>query len=189
MQKMALDSPFQDLEKDVTAALVQTTKTSGQIANEDLQYLRTLEPKLAKALDEQNGRLLKIIRDLVRTAASGTDIRPPNLVNAESLDEQWQKLVDVVDHLLEKADRCLDEYTGAINKATPDQEAAADNKKTTKSNKSQNLSILKPQLSFENVPKNDETTPFKPLLKSKPHAIIPFEESIQLASTEDSTQG
>ena len=34
----------------------------------------------------------------------------------------------------------------------------------------------KPQLRFEHVPTNRETAPFKPLLLTKPHAVVPVEE-------------
>jgi exosome complex exonuclease RRP6 len=41
-----------------------------------------------------------------------------------------------------------------------------------------NLDIPKPQRSFEHVPTNDEKDAFKPLLMTKPHAIIPLEQSL-----------
>lgn len=37
----------------------------------------------------------------------------------------------------------------------------------------------KPQLTFENVPTNDETGPFRPLLVTKPHAKIPLKECMK----------
>lgn len=38
--------------------------------------------------------------------------------------------------------------------------------------------LPKPQRLFENVPQNNETGAFKPLITSKPHAMIPLEESL-----------
>ena len=49
--------------------------------------------------------------------------------------------------------------------------------------KSQDLE--KPQLSFENVPTNRETGPFKPLLQSKPHAITPLEHQPMAVNTDE----
>ena len=46
--------------------------------------------------------------------------------------------------------------------------------------------IQKPQLSFDNVPTNRESGPFKPLLLSKPHAIVPLET--EPVATDDSSQ-
>jgi exosome complex exonuclease RRP6 len=40
------------------------------------------------------------------------------------------------------------------------------------------LNLLKPQRTFEHVPRNDENAPFKPLLTSKPHAIVPLTKSL-----------
>jgi exosome complex exonuclease RRP6 len=39
--------------------------------------------------------------------------------------------------------------------------------------------LPKPQLTFDNVPTNDETGPFRPLLVTKPHAKIPLEECLK----------
>jgi exosome complex exonuclease RRP6 len=37
---------------------------------------------------------------------------------------------------------------------------------------------VKPQLAFQNKPDNVSATPWKPLLKSKPHAIVPLDKSL-----------
>jgi exosome complex exonuclease RRP6 len=47
------------------------------------------------------------------------------------------------------------------------------------------LNILKPQKTFEHVPGNDETGPFKPLLTYKPHAIVPLEKSLKTQTDYD----
>lgn len=39
--------------------------------------------------------------------------------------------------------------------------------------------LVKPQLTFDNVPTNDETGGFRPLLVKKPHAKIPLEECLK----------
>jgi exosome complex exonuclease RRP6 len=39
--------------------------------------------------------------------------------------------------------------------------------------------LPKPQLTFDNVPTNDETGPFRPLLVTKPHAKIPLEQCLK----------
>ncbi|KAH0422534.1 hypothetical protein KCU90_g9065, partial [Aureobasidium melanogenum] len=40
--------------------------------------------------------------------------------------------------------------------------------------------IPKPQQNFIDIPTNAETGPFKPLLQSKPHAIVPFAKALEL---------
>lgn len=46
------------------------------------------------------------------------------------------------------------------------------------------LDLPKPQLQFVNKPNNEDTTPFRPLLKSKPHAIKPLDSSLVTFRTE-----
>lgn len=43
-----------------------------------------------------------------------------------------------------------------------------------------NANITKPQLSFDVPPNNFPTTPWKPLLTEKPHAMVPLEEGLQM---------
>ena len=168
------------LHDNATVALINTTRTTGQIAKEDLSFLKISNPKLAKTLDKQNARLLSLARGLTRSASEGTDVRPPTLSHTESVDDEWRRVVDVVDSLLEKADVCLDEYTGVIKKqATPEQNGAGISGRSERPTKSsQPRNIPKPQLLFRNVPKNNETTLFRPLLRSKPHAIKSLEDSL-----------
>ena len=177
---MGSERSYKELHDNVTAALVKTTRTAGQIANEDLSFLRTLNPKLAKALDRHNARLLSLARGLTRSASEGTSLRPPGLSRADDVDEQWRGVVDIVDSLLEKADICLDEYTGVIKKQNNSDKGAVSPGKplTSPSKPGQSRNIPKPQLFFRNVPRNVEKTAFKPLLRSKPHAIKSLEESI-----------
>lgn len=82
-----------------------------------------------------------------------------------------------------KADARLDESTGVIKRLNS-------SKKDTKGTvvvpsglqpprAVQNSNMLKPQLLFRCPPDNHATTAFKPLLRSKPHSIEPFEESLR----------
>lgn len=45
--------------------------------------------------------------------------------------------------------------------------------------------LPKPQLLFHHVPTNAENEPFKPLLEAKPHALVPYEQSLQLVKDQD----
>lgn len=42
--------------------------------------------------------------------------------------------------------------------------------------------MVKPQTLFEQITTNDETAPFKPLLTSKPNAIVPLERSLRVVT-------
>ncbi|KAG9799670.1 hypothetical protein KCU95_g1337, partial [Aureobasidium melanogenum] len=117
-------------------------------------------------------------------AASNTELVRPKLPDTDAVDAQWSSVVDVIDSLLEKADISLDEYTGAVKRLSPAREQA---QTPTKSQKFSRISqalrtqdIPKPQQNFIDIPTNAETGPFKPLLQSKPHAIVPFAKALEL---------
>ncbi|KAI4117937.1 MAG: hypothetical protein LQ345_001929, partial [Seirophora villosa] len=159
----------------------RTTRTAAHISSEDLAFHRSINPEVDRLLEEQNRRLLAIVRDLNRSATAGTDTVPPPLENVESIDDGWRSIVDVIDNLLEKADACLDEYTGVIKKLSPahrHEAAVADAKRPLARHEYRNQNILKPQRLFRRIPINDEANPFKPLLTSKPNARVPLDESL-----------
>ena len=188
---MAFDGSFKDVKDAISSALVDTTRTAGQIANEDLAFQRTSNPAIVPLLEQQSSRLLQLTRRLLQTATSGTDINAPKVSDLESVEDKWTGFVDVFDNLLEKADACLDEYTGVIRKLSPAQEEKMRNALPSANTKKRparafgGQSIPKPQLLFANVPTNDESAPFKPLLLSKPHAITPLEDCLTLAPSEE----
>ncbi|MCJ1437193.1 Exosome component 10 [Xylographa pallens] len=177
---MNSNAQFKSLQDRISASLVSTTRTVGQIAAEDLAFHRSSNPAVARKLDEQNSRLLSLARRLTQSAAVGSGVAAPELLDKESLEDNWKGIIDVVDNLLEKADACLDEYTGVIKRLSPSQRSAPAPVPVRKTfaYKQKTQDIPKPQLLFNKVPDNQETTAFKPLLRTKPHAIVPLEESI-----------
>jgi len=111
--------PTQDLKSlqdQIQAALISTTRTTGQISSEDLGFQRSLNPEVGTALDEQSERLLSLATALLKSAASISQLRAPALEEADDVENNWRGIVDVVDSLLEKSDTCLDEYTGVIKR-------------------------------------------------------------------------
>lgn len=171
---------FKELQASISAALVETTRTVGQIAREDLAFHRSSNPSVGPILDRQASRLLNLAQGLLKIATLGTELSTPQLQDADAVEDNWGGIVDVVDNLLEKTDACLDEYTGVIKKST-----SLENSYPTGNSKKQLLHkqlstqpIAKPQNGFLKAPRNNETTPFKPLLRSKPHAILPLAQSL-----------
>lgn len=190
---MATGNVVEELKDGVLSSLVNTTRTAGQISNEDLAFHRSSNPSITPLLERQSSRLLQLVQGLTRSATSGTEIIAPQLPDTDSVEDDWERLVDVFDNLLEKADACLDEYTGSVRRLSPNQEeriktatSSAERRRPDRAYRT--LNITKPQLLFDTVPKNDERTPFKPLLRSKPHAITPLEESLVLAPSSTGSQ-
>ena len=187
---MALGTTFKDLTNSISLALIDTTRTAGQISDEDIAFHRSSNPSIVSRFEQQNSRLLGLAKRLISSAVSATEVTEPEIVNADSIEDNWREIVDVVDNLLEKADACLDEYTGVIRKLSPTQEEhmrksapASGKQKPAKAYRTQN--IAKPQLLFNTVPNNDETGPFKPLLRTKPNAVVTLDDSLKLVAAED----
>ncbi|KAH6651960.1 ribonuclease H-like domain-containing protein [Truncatella angustata] len=191
---MESSQDFKSIQEQVQAALVKATRSSNSIAAEDLNFQRRSNPAAGEALDEATERLLSLSTSLLKSATKGTNNTPPTLEDADDVDAQWSRVVDVIDALLEKADTCLDEYTGLVKrKAAPTDEAGSLPKKTKTftalDSSMRRANILKPQNAFELKPDNLDTTTWKPLLTKKPHAALPLEKSlVTFSNEEDSIQ-
>ncbi|KAL8944798.1 MAG: hypothetical protein Q9216_000220 [Gyalolechia sp. 2 TL-2023] len=179
---------FKEIKDEVSAALIGTTRTIGQVSNEDVAFQRSVDPKVDRLIEEQSRRLLSLVNHLNKTATAGTETVAPPLTNVDSVEDGWRGIVDVLDNLLEKADACLDEFTGVVKKLIPNHQnggAAADAKRPLAKHEYRFQNLPKPQRLFRKLPKNDETTPFKPLLQSKPNAVVPLDDSLELAPAPD----
>jgi exosome complex exonuclease RRP6 len=107
---------FKPLRDSVHAALVTVTRSVNTLANEDLQFQRTVHPSVATRLDQNTDRLLQLARGVLISASKFTAQREPRLDDADDVEIQWKGVVDVIDSLLEKSDTCLDEYTGLVKR-------------------------------------------------------------------------
>lgn len=183
---MDLAADFKSFQDLVQSSLIDVTRTASQVSNQDLSFHRSTSEKLSRSLDRQNTHLLRLTNKLLKAATKESNIKIPALQGQDDIEDNWRRIVDVVDNLLEKADSALDEYSGIIKRQSP----AAQDAETPKPVKerrditqwSKNM-MPKPQHSFARQVNNAETRPFKPLLQTKPHAIVPLEECI---GTEDS---
>src|SRR5271156_1696142 len=106
---MDISKDFKSFQDQVQDCLKKTTKTAGYIAVEDLNFHRSSNAAVAKALDSQNDRLLRLTNKLTKYVTSGSDVRPPQLRDQEDVEDNWRGVVDVIDDLLERTDACLDE--------------------------------------------------------------------------------
>lgn len=186
---MENSADFSSFQEKVAKALKSTGRTVNKLSEEDIDFHRTSSSEFAENLDEQNSRLLSLTSSLLKVATRGTDIKAPVLEDQDAVEDNWRGIVDVIDNLLEKADACLDEFTGIIKKLSPPQQDRAREVDSRQDRKFPTIydfgpsKIPKPQLLFRNAPNNNDSSPFHPLLKTKPHAIVPLEQSLQLVET------
>jgi len=204
---------FKSLQDKVQGALVATTRSANGLAQEDLSFLRTVDPTVGSKLDENTARLIRLSEELLKSAGSFVGQSAPSIEDADDIDISWRGVVDVIDTLLEKADTCLDEYTGLIKrKDAPTLDTvgwvphgmrsgfethvllqgrpAKKPKSTTQLDWSmKRANIIKPQNAFEHKFDNFYTGPWKPLLTSKPHATVPLDQSLAtFVDGDDNTQ-
>lgn len=181
---MADNETFGAIRDAVSSALDTVTQTTKQLTNEDLPFHRSANPGMATLLDSQASTILSIAQALTKVSTAGTTVTAPRLRDVDSIEDGWQDIGDLIDHLLENADACIDEYQGAIKGLSPSREAQIPvdppARKTFTIAKAWNsVDIPKPQLLFTRRPVDDQS-PFKPFLHTKPHAFVPLEDCISL---------
>ncbi|KAI9728478.1 MAG: exosome nuclease subunit [Chrysothrix sp. TS-e1954] len=183
---MASDEDFEKTQKRIGEAVVNTTRTATRIAAEDIAFHRSSNPTIGLQLDQRSARLLSLTEKLIRRATSSA--KQLSLRTVDDVDSSLPKVIDVADSLLERVDTSLDEFTGLVKRAAVDEPGET---RAPKARKFQASSALpenttpKPQLQFDVAPANHETKPFRPYLTSKPHAIVPLEESLKLSQNSE----
>ncbi|KAM0525393.1 hypothetical protein ACHAPE_000095 [Trichoderma viride] len=180
---------FNSLQEAIQKSLVSTVKSANRIASQDLAFQRTINPDVAEQLDEKTSRILDLSTRLLSSAAQACGLKPIKLEDPEDVDMNWRAVVDVVDSILEKADRAIDEYTGLVKQR---ENGDSDSNSKAKQPKStgkviRNANVKKPQLGFEIQPNNFFDGPWKPILTEKPHATVPLEESLVTFVRNDGT--
>ncbi|KEF62582.1 uncharacterized protein A1O9_00555 [Exophiala aquamarina CBS 119918] len=183
-----LRTDFESFQALVQASLVDVTRSAGQVANQDLSFHRSASENLSRSLDRQNAHLLRLTNKLLKAATKDTAIKAPSLQEQDDIDDSWRRIIDVVDHLLEKTDSALDEFSGVIKRQSPAmQDTPQPSPRSVNSPRPlqqwSRQSLPKPQLSFEVKPDNYATGSFRPLLKTKPHAIVPLSDCVGDADT------
>jgi exosome complex exonuclease RRP6 len=209
---MDASQDFKSLQEKVQGALVATTRAANGLASEDLSFLRTVDPDVGSKLDDTTARLIQLSEELLKSAGGFVGQAAPSIEDADDIDISWRGVVDVIDTLLEKADTCLDEYTGLIKrKDAPTPETVCTNQITVWMDEQLNVlqgratkkpkqtsqldwsmkraNIIKPQNAFERKVDNFYTGPWKPLLTNKPHATVSLDQSLStFVDGDDTTQ-
>ena len=205
---MSDDEDFSALESRVFASVVSTVRAVTALGAHDIPFQRSSDADFAGAADDTAARILALANALLAGAAPA---RIAPLGSEDDVEQRWGDVVDVTDHLLERADVCLDEASGAIKPPpvrplpaaaaskvgmqlynSPRRRLTGDERQPraaafrTSVNSWATRNMAKPQLAFaikpDNVTASDE--PFRPLLTVKPHASVPLAESLHAAPNE-----
>ncbi|KAK6505231.1 exosome nuclease subunit [Arthrobotrys musiformis] len=176
---------FATLQKDASLGLVKLVKTAKTLSSGDIAFNKSLDAEFSTVLENTNSKVLGLINDLVRNATDGSDIKFENFEDADSVETRWSVISEVVDFLLEKADLCMDEYTGTVKRGI--MQTTQSNYKSARTDKragegrkafNKSLHMAKPQLQFKKPLSPLDSGPYKPRLEKKPHAIKSLEESL-----------
>jgi exosome complex exonuclease RRP6 len=123
IKTMSVGTDFKEFNDELQKSLVAATRAVNQLCAEDLGFHKSLDPNVGKALDNQNGRFVKLAERLIRSAALGSEGvgEPLSLDTVEAVDNNWHSIVDTIDSLLERAATSIDQYTGTIKRVSPGQ--------------------------------------------------------------------
>ncbi|KAK4194797.1 exosome complex exonuclease rrp6 [Triangularia verruculosa] len=178
---MESSQDFNSLRGAIQPALVAVTRSANALANEDLGFQRTVHPTVGSQLDKTTDRMLNLVSGLLKSSSKVTGQSTRELQDVDDVEIKWKGIVDVIDSFLEKADTCLDEYTGLIKRKDAPTFEGRDAKRTKPTERLdpslKRANIVKPQKAFEKKPNNFDS-PWKPILTKKPHAIVPLEQSL-----------
>ena len=177
---MELTTGLAAAQEQITQALVATTRAVTSVIAEDLDFHRASDRSVTKSLDKNSGRLLRLTEKLLSRATADSQSTGYRLRDVDAIDANWRRIVDAGDQLFEQADVCLDQYTGLVKRADPQdaQQPPVPKPRRKKLDPAwRSPDISKPQLLFDDAPYNHVTEPFRPFISSKPHAIVPLEQS------------
>lgn len=110
---------FRSVKENLQASLVSTIKSVNRVAGQDLSFQRTVHPEVDERLNKSIEQVLNLTNRLLKAAPKPGRDSAPQLEEAEDIDLNWRRIVDVVDATFERADVALDEYTGLIKRKEP----------------------------------------------------------------------
>lgn len=186
---------LKDLLTTLEDALVQPTSLAASLPDaQDLGFERSLSRPLARQLDKEADRILKIISDVLDWSSPATNTRLGSIDGDLVKDGEYRPVTERVETLLEGADDSIEAHLG-IGKAKKtvgavgalsaeellqrDEKAAAGRKDRLPANLLHDASLARPQLLFPrrlamSIPsidaQADEEPLWKPVLRRKPHA-------------------
>lgn len=171
--------------------LVGTIRAASGLAANDVGFYRKLDKTLDKSVNANSVELLSIANDIMQSIVPG-DVNDLT----ENVTDNWNDISHTLDTLVEKVEIALDQYKKQgsrsqdevveqdVNKPIKLQDRhnnGNDNEDDTgKSVIKHHQNLAKPQQKFLRPIDNSPDKPFKPLLTSKPFALQPLEDVINI---------
>ena len=178
---------------------------SSAVNAKDINFYKSIESSIRDSSNEINENLIDNMNSILLSASTATpDLSNTLKFKSNSNDENYQILSKTLDSLLEKVEINLDNHYKLKNNnlkslSTKKPTISSDfddgytyldkdetlGNTTPSSLPKSNPNMEKPQTKFLEPVNNFETTPFKPLIKFKPNALKPLDESLTLIDATD----
>lgn len=157
----------------VIPKVIQTIRASSSLAAQDVRFHTSLDPTLMVDLESTSKSLLSIVNKMM------SEISPDYYTSAYGESEvkslaAWKNISNTLDICFEKVDIALD----TIKNSGRGEKSMAYLLESYDEGAPPEV-IEKPQNQFRIKIDNSDTSPFKPKLTRKPHALQPLEESIK----------
>lgn len=185
-----MESEDQSLDLDkVLSHVVSCVRASTSLAAQDVDFYRNLDSSVQAAVNESSDRLISMMNSVLSSIDSNAE---PMVSDRDSIQSSWREFSNVLDNLLEKSDRSLDKIaSGQAPRSVVDTmndkkiQYMEDNVAGEMYGSGDPKRIEKPQLHFKKPIDNTESHPFKPLLQTKPNALVSLDKSLRLIPAEN----
>lgn len=178
---ITMSSGSEDVFKEIFPKLMNTIRAASSLGAQDVNFYKTVDKDLGKQIDEQSQRLLNISNDLLRAATDDPNDFEAIEYGQENVtgEASWKPISRIIDSIFDKIDSTFDQAKRKAKGISKDQELEYLDDGITSTIKNEKPSKTeKPQLKFKVPIDNSEAGPFKPKLSSKPHALVPFNDSL-----------
>lgn len=191
------------LLEEYAPILKNLIRYSSAVNAKDISFYKSIDPAIKEKANDISSEITDTMNDMLMSALTvSTDDTADFKFKVNSETENNQVLSNVLDTLLEKVEINLDNHYKAkknkhhqlLNSNQRSSNTADDGYTYLDQNEDVSSSstvprgganMEKPQTKFLDPVNNFETTPFKPLIKFKPNALKPLQESLQLVEPTD----
>lgn len=177
MQSQTADETF----SNVFPKAAQTIRAASALAAQDVAFCKSVDANLGKDIDSAAKRVLAVANRLFEAGGEPEDLLEYGADRIEG-EANWKRVSNALDNIFEKIDSAFDELKNGGSSGEPKQTLTYLEGSAGDSNdiKHTGKRLTKPQNDFRVKVDTTETGPFKPRLTSKPHALIPYEETMTL---------
>ncbi|OWB58921.1 hypothetical protein B5S28_g5019 [[Candida] boidinii] len=185
---------------EVGAALVKAIRLSSALNSKDVNFYKQIDSDVKTSTETAQLKLSQLLDKILVSASSIIpDANPDDfsVSDTDSENQSWKIVSDVLDSIFENSEISIEDYVKYSKNNTNSHKNNESNNDDNNDDltyleesersgtasqvrKPHSINISKPQTAFTDPLDRFDTTPFKPLITTKPNSIIPFNESTKL---------